>query len=209
MNKGNVAVAASSAPPPGPPAARRAGCGLVLIALLILAVGGGFWAWRATGVRGAGIPVRISADALEAGLQKAFPVDKRELFLGIHLSDPTVALNAADIDRIGFGASVGVSAGGRKLANGTLTAAGKLRYKASSGTFYLDDPEIKTLDIDRISGGEANAVRKAVSYVLRKVVRHLPVYQLDLTDPMQRYAKSAIKSVEVSDGAVVVRFGQS
>jgi hypothetical protein len=186
---------------------RRSGCGVVALVLLAIVVTGGAWLWRRIGVGGAGIPIQIGQAQLQQGLQQAFPIDKRELFLTVHLSDPTVQLDPADGDRIGFGARVGASIAGKKIANGTVNATGKLRYEPLTGTFYLDQPQIKKLDIDRISGAESGPIRKAISYVLNKAVRHLPVYQLDRNDPMQRVARQGLRSVRVTDGAVEVRLG--
>ena len=125
------------------------------------------------------------------------------------MAHPIVELEAADGDRLGFGAAVGVSSGGRKLANGTVNATGKLRYDADSGIFYLDSPQVKHLDIDRVNNTIATPVRKAVSYLLDKGIRHLPVYQLDPTDPLQKAAKRGIRAVRVKDGAVEVLLGIS
>ena len=186
---------------------KRAGCATAFLLVSAALIGGGLYVWKAMVVSGPGIPITISPQALQAGLSKAFPIDKRELFITVHLSDPTVALSASDGDRIGFGAAVGIAVAGRKLANGRVNAAGQLRYDARDGTLFLDDPEVKSLEIDRVSGAEAAPIRKAITYVLKKAVRHLAVYQLDKNDSVQRYAKRTVKSVRVTDGAVEVRLG--
>ena len=188
---------------------KRSGCGWIALLLMVALSGAGFWAWWRVRPSGAGVTLRLTPDMLQAGLNKAFPVDKRALFLNVHLSEPVVALDPADNDRIGFGAQVDVSSGGRELVNGTVTASGKLRYDANSATFYLDAPEIKRLDIDRVSASIATPVRKAVSYVLDKAVRHLPVYQFDPGDPLQRLARRGIRAVRVNNGAVEVQLGMS
>src|SRR6476619_503920 len=106
---------------------KRSGCGVAVVCVLVALAGAGVWLWQRVSVGGAGVAVTITPDQLQTGLQQAFPVEKKELFLTVRLSDPVVALDAGDKDRIVFGAAVGLSIAGRKMANGHVTAAGKLR----------------------------------------------------------------------------------
>lgn len=85
--------------------------------------------------------------------------------------------------------------------------SGKVRYSPEQGAFYVEDPRVRTLKIDRLPDPWAGKTRAATEWAMKELLRERPVYTLRPTDVKQAAAKLLLKDVRVAGGKLRVTLG--
>jgi hypothetical protein len=155
-----------------------------------------------------GIVVEITADQIQARLDKAFPITETYLMVfELTLADPEVILTEGS-DRVGFGltARTNVRVNGNDVVGRALLTAG-LKYDAPKGVLYLADTRVEGLKMPVLPEEYEDNVLAAANLAVRKYLKEYEVYRLDQTDFKQRLAKMALKDVVVREGVVKMVFG--
>ena len=152
--------------------------------------------------------IDIDSTDLQSRIAAHFPARYcKTPLLCVELSNPLVALNEGD-DRIGLALDVKFTLGTRERA-GRIGLAGRPRYVASQGQLFLDDFEIKHLDVAQLSAEYVEWVQTGATLLARHALQDHPVYTLDDSTAKGAFEKRAISDVRVIGGKLRVTFASS
>ena len=148
--------------------------------------------------------LEYTQEDLQKKIEKKFPYLISKPIYRVELKNPHVILKEGE-DRIGFKVDVSVTILERLPNHGSATLNGKLRYEASSGKLFLDDPKLQELLIE----GAPPEINFAVGTVLEGEIikKHFatkPLYELKEQDLQHTLAKLMLKSVAVKDGKLLI-----
>ena len=90
--------------------------------------------------------------------------------------------------------------------NGQLQAASGLIYDSLNGKFYLDNPQLKQLEINGFSSQQLPPLQEGMNQLLPVVFREIPVYELDPAQIPERALKTFLHQVEVKDNQLEIHF---
>ena len=145
-----------------------------------------------------------SVSAAQLTREAALRFPQRRCLLGlacVTLSDPQVRLRNGD-PRLFITTLASPDVGAQPLGEGTIEVAGKPRYDASLGAFFIDEPEILRLDFPGLSPPYVAAATELSRGLLVDYLRQTPVWVLDEGDAQQALARLVLRKVEVRDGAL-------
>lgn len=145
--------------------------------------------------------VTMTAPEIERELSKSFPVsrDLANVFV-VELSDPKVILQPGT-DRIGL--KLHASAGLSMLrVPGSVTVSGKLRYRAEDAQFFLDEPEVISVELPGLPETQQPQLLDTVNVALRTVLPTVPIHRLESGN-----AKYFLRAVRIEDGQVIAELG--
>lgn len=172
-----------------------------VIALLVVAALGAAW-WAVT-TFSPELSVDLTQQELQAQLDPRFPIEKC-LFVCIELREPKVRLGEG-ADRVGFSAQFVATMGKRKMP-GTATFTGKPRYEPSSASFYLADVQVTEFQMTGNAPDFDEVVKVRGPKMLAAILQGVPLYTLKSDTRHGALAKLALRSVEVVDGKLRIRF---
>lgn len=145
--------------------------------------------------------VALTAPEIERELSKSFPV-QRELggVLVVELSEPKVVLQPGS-DRIGL--KLNASAGLSMLrVPGSVTVSGKLRYRQEDQQFFLDEPEVMSVQLAGLPEAQQPALLDTINVALKAVLPTVPIHKLE-----EGGSKMFLRAVRVEDGQVIAELG--
>ena len=154
-----------------------------------------------------GVVIDLTADEIQAKLDKAFPITQRYLLVfELTLADPEVQLTEGS-DRIGFGlsASTNVRVDGKDVMGRAIMSTA-LEYNAEKGALFLADPRVEGLKMPVLPEEYEDDVLVAANLAAGKYLKQYEVYKLKEADFKQRMAKAFLKDVVVRDGVVKLVF---
>jgi hypothetical protein len=174
------------------------------VALILLAVvaAGAFFYLRPRASK----TFTFTREDLQQKASKKFPFGQSALIVKVTYSNPVVKLDD-ESDRIGIGLDAVVKVGDNKLVTGKVAGEWQVRYEASEGALYFDDPTISKFDVNGLSSSTREIVARAAQPLLQGYLRRVPVYKLKKGDLKQELAQSMLKSVTVKNGKLVVVVG--
>jgi hypothetical protein len=177
----------------------------LLILVLLLAVAGAFVAWLLLGNT---VVIELDQIEIQKAIESSFPVEKTYLHLiKVDLREPVVLLPETS-ERIGFSVKIGVGLPGvGKPLRGTAEISCRIRYDADRGAFFADDLEIERLSVEGHPEGYLERTQGAVTWILRGVLEHTPVYTLRAQDAGHSFAKLILKDVRVKQGKLRLTLG--
>ena len=151
--------------------------------------------------------VSLTAQQLTGQLAAKFP--QRRCLLGLAcmtLADPVVRLVEGD-SRLFVATRASPDIGARPLGAGVIEVAGKPRYEAASGAFFIDAPEILRLEFPDMPPAYAGPATELSQGLLIDYLRQTPIWVLDEHDSQQALARLVLRKVAVRDGRLQLVIG--
>lgn len=151
--------------------------------------------------------IALTAEQLTQQLGARFP-QKRCLLaiVCVTLTDPVVRLRAGD-PRLFVTARARPDLGDQPMSAGAVEMAGRPRYEASQGAFFIDEPVVLSLDFPGLAPAQAATAVELTRGLLTEYLRQTPVWVLDERDARQALVRLALRQVEVRDGALRFTIG--
>lgn len=158
----------------------------------------------------AGAAGAFTLEFTEAQLQEKIdammPLEKKRLLFTIVISDPALKLLQGE-DRLNVRANLSVKVPGGVTGSGKVNITGKLRYDKDKGEFYLDEPVINEMHVDKVPDNYQAQIKSLTQKSVEKAMARKPVYKLKDDNVKQKLAKSTLQSVRVDGGKLIVEFG--
>jgi hypothetical protein len=181
----------------------------ILLALVLIGIG--VSAWRFWGQR---YELVLTEEQLRHTLNEKFPFDKTYFsFIHLRFSNPHIQLENGS-NRIRFGCEVEskikLDTNFEKIPGvlrGNATVSGKLRYEATQGTFFLDEPKVEDLGVAGLPIIMRSKVREAASKAAVEFLGRAPLYRFKRTDIKQAAARLVLREVEIVDEKLIITMG--
>ena len=152
----------------------------------------------------------ITLEFSEADIQETvsamMPLKQKKMFVTVIFTNPVVKLIKTS-NKIGVKADIQALIPGVVKGTGMAEITGSLRYNSQEGAFYLTDPVISSMHVNRVKKSMQPEIKKLAQTAITKNMTKQPIYKLNDEDAKQKLAKSALKSVSVNDGKLIVEFG--
>ncbi len=143
---------------------------------------------------------------LQSKAEAMMPLEKRKYFITTILTNPKVDL-ISSTNEIGLTTDVQVKAPGNISGNGIVYFTGTLRYENDTGSFYFDNLNVNTLDVENIPSESLLKIKKLVESLARKYLARKPVYKFKDDNLKHNLAKAALKSIVVENEILFVELG--
>jgi len=150
--------------------------------------------------------LEIPEQELQQQVSAMMPLIKKTMFATVTLSDPIVDLISKS-NEIGFFTHVEVIAPGGLKGSGRGKIQGEVIYKPEQAAFFINNPTIVSLEIDRVPKTVIPTISHVAQVVLFKALSKYPVYKLNDEDVKQKLAKSTLKSISVGDKKLLITLG--
>ncbi len=150
--------------------------------------------------------VELTERSLQEKVEAMMPLEKKQYFFRIRLSEPKLELVEAS-NEIGFFMHVDVIAPGGLTGSGRGKIMGSVRYVPKTGEFFLDSPKLVGLEIDLVPKRLTPKIAKFAELVLARASETLPVYRLRDDDVKHQLARSTLKSIQVKDHKLKITLG--
>jgi hypothetical protein len=145
------------------------------------------------------VQLALSREDIQAVLAPRFPVTKETFPLKATLRDPEVILRDGD-PRIGLKLRAEVELPLVPKVSGTIAAIGSPRYEPTEKAFYLQSPEVESLELPLLKGAELEMARGAVQMLAAPIIEETPVYRLKDRTLKEEAAGYFLRDVAVRDG---------
>lgn len=150
----------------------------------------------------------IEQAQLQARIAPRFPLRQcKAVIVCLELSHPLVVLRDGE-DRLGLTTDVKVLLGTRERT-GRLELSGRPRYIPQEGQLFLDDLEIRTLELEGLAPEYAEFVKARGALAARQALESHPVYTLDTATAKGAIARQAVRDVKVVGGKLRISFAGS
>lgn len=152
--------------------------------------------------------LRYSSQQLTRQLAKSFPWQQCLLadIACIVLENPVLQMRPGD-PRLYVEFDTRFLAMGQNMGQGSAQVAGVPRYDKSQGAFFVGKGQLLELRVDGLPASQAKMVAQLLTDTLAEELARHPVWVLDESDPQQALAKLTLRQVRVSDGYLVLDFG--
>ena len=147
--------------------------------------------------------LEISEQALQEKLSSMLPIERKFLVFNMTLSDPKVSL-LKDTNKIGLYIAMAVTAPDGSAGTGRVNITGTLSYTPAQGAFYIADPIVENIEVDRLQLQYATDIKMISQMLVASILASHPVYTLQTDDLRQKYLKSVLESVAVDQGKLLV-----
>jgi len=149
--------------------------------------------------------LEIGQPELQARIAEHFPSKHCSLVVAcIELANPVVVLTEGE-DRVGLNFDVKVSIGNREMP-GHVSFSGQPRYVQYEGKFFLDDLQIKDLELTGFPEEFAEVVKIRGPAVAKLALQSHPIYTIDASTTKGALARLALRDVKVVNGKLKVTF---
>lgn len=147
--------------------------------------------------------VQLDQPQLQRKVERMFPVTHADPLYQVELSHPQVILREGS-DRVGLRLDVAGTIMQQMSLSGRSMMEGRLRFDPKSGAFYLEDAELKELDIDGLPAQYTSEFRNLAEQAAREVLRTRPVYVLGQSGEEKTLMGREIKAISVRHGKLVI-----
>ncbi|MGD8567307.1 MAG: DUF1439 domain-containing protein [Gammaproteobacteria bacterium] len=147
--------------------------------------------------------IELTQQQLQQQINAIMPVEKEAYFVKVILSGPRIDL-AQGGNQLGVFTNIELVAPGGIRGTGRARIAGTISYRKDSGSFYLNNPKLTQMEIDQIPPQYHAKVRELGQFALDNAMSQRPLFTLDDNDMKQKMARSALESVTVNDGKLVI-----
>lgn len=176
---------------------------LVLFALLLAIAGA--WYYFASGL----LRVNITeADILER-LEEKLPITKTYLYVfKVTFDAPRVDLRS-DSQRINAGLDLALEItflNDAEPLRGSVDASAGVHYSPEQSAFFLEDPEITELRLDKLDSSLVERTRGVMEQAISSYFKSQPIYRLTERQS-DRAAKAVLRKVEIGDGRLSLHLG--
>lgn len=150
--------------------------------------------------------VELTEDQLQDRISAKMPIERKKLFVTVIFSNPDVILKN-DSEKLGFKSNiVALFPAGLKIeGNGYIQ--GHIKYDSKKGEFFLENPEVISLDVKNATEKNQEDIRKVADLAAKKALNHHPIYKLKDNNFREKFAISVLKSVTVKDGKLILVLG--
>ena len=152
----------------------------------------------------------LTLEFTEADIQETvsamMPLKQKKMFVTVIFTNPIVKLIKVS-NKIGVKTDIQALIPGVAKGSGMAEITGSLGYNSKEGAFYLTDPIITSMHVDRLKKSMQPEIKKLAQTAITKTMTTQPIYKLNDENAKQKLAKSALKSVSVNNGKLVVEFG--
>jgi hypothetical protein len=178
----------------------------VLLLLMVAAL-----AWLAFKAgRGDSVKIHITQAMIDEALAKKFPKQKTYLkVVRVTYANPKASL-LPDQNKVLVSLEVSVNMGIKgfeKSFKGAAAVATRVRYNTSDFKFYLEDPELLSVDIPKLSDTELAHIRDGLNLIASEFVSEVPIYKLTRNDTHTRLTRLLLKDLTFQKNKVVVTLG--
>lgn len=139
---------------------------------------------------------------LQQELQTRMPLVQRTGLFDLTLSDPVVELKALE-QRLQIRTAVLVSTTLGGAIRGEVTVDGKLRYKNSNHSFYIDEPKIQDLQVDGMPEDLQAQLKLLAQDLLLHSLTDKPIYRLKDDNVQEALARMMLKSIRIEEDSVL------
>jgi len=146
--------------------------------------------------------VEMTEQELQQRLSALMPLERKELFVTVVVSQPQVDL-AVGNNQLGIFAHIEVSTPSG-MGAGKVKIQGRLSYQAKEAAFYLSNPKLVRLDIENVPQEFLPAIREISQLAISHLLETQPVYVLRNDNLRHRLLKSSLKSVSIKDRRLLV-----
>jgi hypothetical protein len=149
--------------------------------------------------------LEIGQPELQTRIAPHFPSRHCSLVVAcLELANPVVVLTEGE-DRVGLNFDVKVSLGSREIP-GHVSFSGRPRYVQYEGKFFIDDLQIKDLELTGFPEEYAEVVKVRGPTVAKLALQSHPIYTIDGSTAKGALAKLALRDVKVVNGKLRVTF---
>ena len=146
----------------------------------------------------------VSESELQAQVERMMPFEQKTLFATLIVSQPLITLAEGE-DRVGVRAHIQTLYPNGAKGSGIVGVRGRVIYERSEGAFYIQNPELETLEIKGVDPAMSELIKPYVQALSSGALASTPIFELDDKDAQQRLAKSSLQSVEVKDGKLLIK----
>ena len=150
--------------------------------------------------------IRFSRADLQKQIESYMPYTQQQSIFMLTLSDPNLSL-LSDEQRIGIRTQFKVTTAIGGEGNGWIHIDGKLRYKSSDHSFYIDAPRVTELNIQGVPAEFKPQLRQLAQDVIAPFLVERPVYTLTGKNMQEALAKMMLKSITIKDNQVIASLG--
>ncbi len=150
--------------------------------------------------------VEVPKKIIEDQIALHMPLEKSLMLAKLRLSEPRLTLLEAS-NEISLFLKVEVIMLEGLKGSGAGELVGTIDYRADEGAFYLINPRIVNLNIQRTPQFLLPKITQAAELLLSRSLATYPIYRLDENDTRQKMAKAALKSVSVSRDTLLLTLG--
>lgn len=142
--------------------------------------------------------LKIPEKKLQEKVTAMMPIEKKKFLIKVTLFNPKVRL-LNDNDKISIYSQVDVLAPGKISVSGEAKISGDLSYDSKKGAFFLKNPKIESLMINKLPKIYSSKVKKISQIIIDKLLSTYPVYKLKDSNVKQKLAKSVLKSISIKN----------
>lgn len=147
--------------------------------------------------------LEIAEGELQEKVSKMMPLKLKKYFITIILTEPKINL-LKDNNKIGIFTHIEVKAPGGIKGTGKVSIVGSLSYDSKNNGFFLKNPIIEKLEINKIPDKYMPKIRSISQKGISKLLTKRPVYRLKDDNLKHKLAKSVLKSVSVNNEKLFV-----
>jgi len=151
--------------------------------------------------------LELTDQQLQGVVETFFPFKQQSPFTELTLSQPAIQLDPKS-NRVGLAVSVDIGMQGVSVGKGRGLLDGELEYRADTGEFYLRDPKLKQIQLDRLRPQYHELVKGLVNNLAYQTFPFILVYQLKDDDIKQILLKNTLQSVKVQQGKLVLKMSR-
>lgn len=140
--------------------------------------------------------VEIPEYQLQEKLEALLPIEQKKLFVTLRIPKANVSL-IADSNQVSIFANIEAFVPGGLKGSGRAQVKGSLEYDAESGAFYFKDPQIESIEIDRVPKSLLTSARELTQLAFKRVLNNYPVYRFKDENTKHKLAKNMLKEVRV------------
>lgn len=150
--------------------------------------------------------LEITEPELQEKVLKIMPLVKKKFFVTVTLSEPKVDLQSEN-NNIAIFFRVDVTAPGGIKGMGKLKVSGSLKYEPKKYEFFLKDPVLESLEIDKVPDKFMPKIKNMSQNIITKVLAKRPVYKLRDNNLKHKLAKSLLQSITVKNEILYLVLG--
>ena len=150
--------------------------------------------------------IAISRDKLQAGVERAFPIDDRPIALfDMALSRPRLSLQAGS-DRVALSMDALVAPRGIHHSwHGSFTLSGRLVVDAARGAVFMTEPRVEQFAIEGMNEKHQRNFGKIANLLMHKVVGEVQVYTFRPEDLRYGGVQFVPTGIRATEQALLVR----
>lgn len=147
--------------------------------------------------------LEITEQELQEKVSAMMPLEKKKFFVTVILSEPKVEL-LKETNEISIFSNLEALAPGGLKGSGRAKITGSLSYDANEGAFYLNNPKIESIEIDKMPEKYSPKIKQLTQTAVSKAMSVYSVYKLKDDNLKHKLAKATLESISVDGGKLLV-----